>query len=650
MLRLFSRGGLQEVFDQLQDADELPQPAWRALALRRQHEQIIESVIRFLQGHDRTIASRILQTPFLPTGPRLDGADLDRFGPMSSDDAARYLATLYLEDLADLITATIDKGFGLAQYQHHLTTGPVRFDPIAERLAQTTIVDAHLDAAVDAMLAAEAPDVMGISVPFPGMLVGALRIGKRARKAGVKVIMGGGYVNTELRDVDEARLWDHIDALTYDDGEGPLLAILEHLEGKPDTRHRTRTQAGQHEHAAPARQFTPAAWYGDQDLSKYLQVLDTLNPAHRIWSDGRWNKITLAHGCYWKRCAFCDVNLDYIERFEPTAVEALVDTVEALVESTGQSGFHLVDEAAPPRLMRDFALALLRRGISITWWGNIRFERTFTPDLCRLLAASGLVAVTGGLEVASDRLLTLMDKGITVDQAARAAHAFRSAGVMVHAYLMYGFPTQTQQETIDAMELVRQLFAEDTLSSAFWHRFVLTRHSTVFAEPERFGVEIPALPDGPLFATNDMPHVDLVGDDPDPFDRPLVHALNAWMKGEHIDRPVHVWMDPPGPATTESPRRIAKAIQKATAPGERLVWLGGDTLHSPNGLVLHTADGVEVIGGTVDERDWLAEIIECARPGQDALSLSDAIDAFPGTWARYANRWKRVRAVGMVAI
>jgi hypothetical protein len=649
VLRIFSPDGLADVFDHIAKAEALPDPAWRALAMRRQHVHAIAPVIRFLQGRDRTLATRILEGPFLPGGPRLDAADLSRFGPMSADDGARYLATLYLEDLADLITATVDPGFGLAQYQHHLATGPVGFDPIVERLGQTSPIDAHLDALIDGLLE-QRPDVVGVSVPFPGMLVGALRIGRRARAAGATVVLGGGYINTELRDVDEPRLWDYIDAITYDDGETPLLAVLDHLEGKPDTRHRTRDKDGMHGHTPPARPFTAAAWYGEQDLDRYLQVLDTLNPAHRLWSDGRWNKITLAHGCYWKRCAFCDVNLDYIARYEPARIDGLVDAIAELVEATGQSGFHLVDEAAPPKLMRDLALALLARDLPITWWGNIRFERAFTPDLARLLAASGLVAVTGGLEVAGDRLLQLMDKGITVDQAAQAAHAFQSAGVMVHAYLMYGFPTQTTQETIDAMEMVRQLFAEEVLTSAFWHRFVLTRHSVVYARPDDFGVVIPPLPPGAIFATNDIPHTDPTRADPDRFDRGLVHALAAWMRGEEMDRPVHIWFDPPPPPTTESPRRIAKAIEKALGCGDRLVWLGGDTLHSPNGLVLHHTDGSETVGGKVDEREWLAEVIDGARPGRSPLQLSEARAAFPGDWHRFAKRWARVRAVGMVLI
>ncbi len=397
MLRVFSRDGLDAIFEEIENRDQLPEPAWRALALREHHCRVIDPVIRFLQGQDRTLANRIVEGTFLPLGPRVEAADLSHFGEMSTDDAARRLCTLYIEDLADLITATIDIGFGLSRYGHHLTTGPVPWAPIGARLAETTVVDRMLDDLVDTMVQETQPDVVGLSVPFPGMLISALRIGRRLKDKRVQVVMGGGYVNTELREVACEALWDCIDALTYDDGEGPLLALLNHREGGEDQRHRTRTAEGMHTNATGSTSFTAIADYKDLPLSDYLSLVDGENPAHRLWSDGRWNKMTLAHGCYWKKCAFCDVDLDYIALFEPARVSTLVDNMETLINETGQSGFHMVDEAAPPRLMRDLAIEILARDLSVSWWGNIRFERAFTPDLTRLLAASGLIAVTGGL-------------------------------------------------------------------------------------------------------------------------------------------------------------------------------------------------------------------------------------------------------------
>ena len=318
-------------------------------------------------------------------------------------------------------------------------------------------------------------------------------------------------------------------------------------------------------------------------------MVDALNPAHRLWSDGRWNKITLAHGCYWKRCAFCDITLDYIARYEKAPTARLADLMEELVEETGSSGFHFVDEAAPPRLMRDLAIELLRRGTAVSWWGNIRFERAFTPDLARLLSAAGLIAVTGGLEVASDRLLAEMDKGITVEQAAQTCWAFQQAGVLVHAYLMYGFPTQTAQETMDAMEVVRQLFDAGLLDSAFWHRFTLTRHSGVYADPERYRVQVPPPPPG-AFALNDIPHADPDGAEHDMFEPGLSVALAAWMQGRGLQQPLITWFNHPLPFPQTAKDRIAKALPRhppPMKPRDRLLWIGGEPLVEGDTLVLH---------------------------------------------------------------
>ena len=76
-------------------------------------------------------------------------------------------------------------------------------------------------------------------------------------------------------------------------------------------------------------------------LDRYLSLLDMLNPMHRLWSDGRWNKLTVAHGCYWKKCSFCDISLDYIARYDGAPAALLVDRIERIIAETGQTGFHL---------------------------------------------------------------------------------------------------------------------------------------------------------------------------------------------------------------------------------------------------------------------------------------------------------------------
>jgi hypothetical protein len=202
---------------------------------------------------------------------------------------------------------------------------------------------------------------------------------------------------------------------------------------------------------------------------------------------------------------------------------------------------------------------LIARKVVCTWWGNIRFEKTFTPKLAALLARSGCVALSGGLEVASDRLLERMQKGVTVAQVARVTRALTDAGIMVHAYLMYGFPTETTQETVDALERVRQLFAEGCVQSAFWHRFAATAHSPIGRAPELFGIRLRDAP--PVsFARNDLAFSDDTGTDHDALGAGLRKALYNYMHGIGLDLDVREWFDDEVPAATVPPDFVRAAL------------------------------------------------------------------------------------------
>jgi radical SAM superfamily enzyme YgiQ (UPF0313 family) len=371
----------------------------------------------------------------------------------------------------------------------------------------------------------------------------------------------------------EPRVFDYFDYVTLDDGERPLLSLLSRLRGRSTPLVRTYVRRGNavafetdaSQHDIPQRD-TGTPTYDGLPLRDYVSVLEMLNPMHRLWSDGRWNKVTLAHGCYWKKCSFCDVSLDYIGRYDRATTDLVMHRIRALIAETGETGFHLVDEAAPPSGMRALAKRLLDDKLSITWWGNIRFEKTFTPDLCRLLAGAGCVAVSGGLEVASDRLLTLMKKGVTVEQVARVTRAFTDAGIMVHAYLMYGFPTETVQDTVDALERVRQLFAAGCIQSAYWHRFAATAHSPIGLEPKRYGITLRPPPEI-TFAHNDVAFDDPVGADHDFLGTGLRAALYNYMLGLGLDADVRSWFKTRARATRGRPRRRRmQAVPATTVP------------------------------------------------------------------------------------
>ena len=588
VLALFSVEGLKQVRVRV---DALPARTPLIDAFVAQFDRYLATVtptIAFLQGRDPTIGHRIAGRAFLPEGPRFDSLDVYiaedgedplawAFGALGMQDRARHLATLYLNDIADVLRDAVDPRFEFVRYAESLAQSQPTFDPLADALAapmnlvDLTLVDLTLDA-----VKRHGPRVVLVSVPFPGSVYAAFRIAQaiKTHDPTITTVLGGGFVNTELRSLCEPRVFDHFDFVTLDAGERPLLALLEHLQGKRSRQRLVRTFARD----ADTREVKYINWI-EQDiafadvgtptwdglpLNSYLSLLDMLNPMHRLWSDGRWNKLTVAHGCYWKKCSFCDVSLDYISRYEGASAETLVDRIEAIVKETGQTGFHFVDEAAPPKALKTLAAELQRRQLSISWWGNIRFEKSFSPALCQQLADSGCIAISGGLEVASDRLLTLMKKGVSVEQVARVTKGFSDAGILVHAYLMYGFPTQTVQDTVDALEYVRQLFETGCIQSGFFHRFACTVHSPVGQNPAEYGVTLQPLP--PVsFAKNDVGFIDPTGTDHDALGVALKKALYNYMHGIGLEKDVRSWFDFPVPKTKVARHRIAKALAMAPA-------------------------------------------------------------------------------------
>lgn len=570
ILKLFSKDGIKRIFDKETDSQTISENGQRIFMLRDEYIKTIDQVIAFLQGKTPTLARQICSMNFLPEASRFNQLDDMEFafGNMGLQDKAKHLATLYLEDLSDYIVEHVDADFGFSRYAERLGKSANSFDELYLKLSgsHSFIDDLTLDILQENIESVQ-PKLVCFSVPFPGNLYSAFRCAKLIKEKfpHIKTAMGGGFANTELREVKDQRVFEFFDFITLDDGELPLELLYEYIcdpeqSEEPELKRtflledHTVVYKNNSKKADYRQADIGTPDYTDLHLDHYISVIEIANPMHSLWSDGRWNKLTMAHGCYWGKCTFCDISLDYIRIYEPVSARILVDRMEELILATGETGFHFVDEAAPPALMREVALEILRRHLVVTWWTNIRFEKSFTKDLCFLLKLSGCVAVSGGLEVASDRLLNLIDKGISVEQVAKVTRNFTEAGIMIHAYLMYGYPTQTVQETVDSLEMVRQMFEMGILQSGFWHQFAMTAHSPVGLNPEEFGV-IP-MKQEILFANNDIDFTDTTGIDHGRFSFGLKKSLFNYMHGINFEIPLQEWFDFKIPKTAIHPDYI----------------------------------------------------------------------------------------------
>jgi len=637
ILELFSKEGIQKIFSKEIDLQTISENSQRIYALREEYIKTVDQVILFLQTKNPTLARQICSMNFLPEASRFNQLDDMEyaFGNMGLQDKAKHLATLYLEDLSDYIVENVDSDFGFSRYAERLGKSANSFDELyLKLLGDESFIDIISLQILQENLETVQPRLVCFSIPFPGNLYAAFRCAKFIKEhyPHIKVAMGGGFPNTELREVKDVRVFEFFDFITLDDGELPIELLHENID-QPENAAYKRTlllengvvtyknNTTRHDYKQ-ANIGTPD--YTDLQLDHYISVIEIANPMHSLWSDGRWNKLTMAHGCYWGKCTFCDISLDYIKIYEPISAKILVDRMEELIATTGETGFHFVDEAAPPALMREVALEILRRNLVVTWWTNIRFEKSFTRDLCFLLKISGCVAVSGGLEVASDRLLKLIEKGVSVEQVAQVTRNFTEAGVMVHAYLMYGYPTQTVQETVDSLEMIRQLFEMGVLQSGFWHQFAMTAHSPVGLKPEEFGV-VP-IKQEILFANNDIDFTDTTGIDHNKFSFGLKKSLFNYMHGINFEIPLQDWFDFKIPKATIHPDYIHDCLledENFTFKGNsKVIFLSKNVISEERvkakkgnswtytHLTFHLKTNIVSIDLEPEKAEWLMEILQ----------------------------------------
>ena len=606
------------------------------------------------------------------------------FGSMGLQDKAKHLATLYLEDLSDYIVECVDENFGFSRYAERPGRSANSFDELYEYLQkEQTFIDEITLKILHKRIEEVQPKLICFSVPFPGNLYSAFRCAQfiKTNYPTIKIAMGGGFPNTELRELKDKRVFEFFDFITLDDGELPLELVYNsicHAEQILESQFK-RTFILENNQLVYKNNTTKSDYkqsevgtpdYSDLVLDKYISVIEMANPMHSLWSDGRWNKLTMAHGCYWGKCTFCDISLDYIKLYEPIAAKILVDRMEELIIQTGENGFHFVDEAAPPALMREVALEIIKRNLVVSWWTNIRFEKSFTADLCLLLKESGCIAVSGGLEVASDRLLELIKKGVTVEQVAQVTRNFTESGIMVHAYLMYGYPTQTIQETVDSLEMVRQLFELGVLQSGFWHQFAMTAHSPVGMFPEEFGV----IPEQNVitFANNDINFKDKTGINHDKFSFGLKKSLFNYMHGICFEYNLQEWFDFKIPKTTISPDFIYNCLEKpqnfTTKPNAKIVWLGGKPqteifTKSKKGaswemmkLTFHNKTQTFDISVNADEGKWLVNTLEkISVYSENKITFSQLKSDFESHFEDfelffYSKQIKRLLKVGLLRL
>jgi len=189
-------------------------------------------------------------------------------------------------------------------------------------------------------------------------------------------------------------------------------------------------------------------------------------------------------GCYWDKCAFCYHGMIYGDRYRMRSPERFAKDVEALHERHGVRHFALNDEAIPPKLFRLLPDVLPKKKYAFT--GLYKFETYFKPADYHRMYEVGLRSLYIGLETASERVQKHMRKNNLQSTMLRNLRDAHNAGIWNHAFVFFGFPTETEEEAEESIQFL--LDNADIIHSEGTGTFSFEHNAPIANLPEGFGV------------------------------------------------------------------------------------------------------------------------------------------------------------------
>jgi hypothetical protein len=335
-------------------------------------------------------------------------------------------------------------------------------------------------------IAAEPYDLFGIGVTYTSQLPYALWLVRRLRalKPNGFIVLGG----TEISDCWKYsvpqdvfyNIFDGADACVIGEGEEALLALCKLCNDENVSMPIPNTVF-----LAAGRQQKVSITY--IDLRKLPTPDYSMLNSEAYLSPETISYYSPTRGCYWNRCTFCDYGLNFGTPTAPWRQRPLPTVIDDLrsIARNARFVYLSVDVLAPGALVR-LAQALVLANIELKWAAEIRLERYFTAERCKLLAKSGCIAVSVGFESGSQRILDRIDKGIDISAVKETICNLHTAGIAVQLMGFTGFPSEGPADITSTLQFLQE-------TQPFWSvagigRFTLTPGAIVARDPKKFNL------------------------------------------------------------------------------------------------------------------------------------------------------------------
>ncbi len=296
----------------------------------------------------------------------------------------------------------------------------------------------------------ENPNLIGLSIVYSSQAFYAHALIKRIKelkesgelKSDLKIIVGGPAVNKKLIDAVDKYLANEIELL------GTVLDI-EYKEADYDKLN-----------------FDTHLDFSIFDLDDYF-ISDVAIP------------IRTSSTCYYQQCAFCT------HHGGGCYYEYPLEKIKKTIVASKQKYVFFVDDMIHKKRLLE--IAAMMKPLNVGWVIQLRPTKELDYETLKTLQESGLKLVSWGMESASDRVLGAIRKGTNKKDISQVIKNTKKAGIKNFIYVMFGFPTETEEELIETVDFLKE--HDEYIDIISLSQFGLQKGSYVYQNPEKYGIK-----------------------------------------------------------------------------------------------------------------------------------------------------------------
>ena len=304
---------------------------------------------------------------------------------------------------------------------------------------------------VERMLSS-APDVVGFTTTFQAN-VAALAAAHEIKRVSPGTITVFGGANCDgPQGAALHRNFEFVDFVVRGEGEMAFPELLETIQKNGDASTVPglcwRSTDGRSVPNEMLSRPLPPGRIVSPDYSGYFERLDDSVA-------GNWVEPKLiiegARGCWWgekHHCTFCGLNGSAME-FRSKSPSRFLDEIHTLAERHQVLDMVVVDNILDMRYLRSLLPDMIESGHDLRIQYEIKANMKY--DQLAVLARAGVISVQPGIESLNSRVLQIMRKGVTGCQNVRVLRDGESLGMSVYWNYLYGFPTETDEDYLDAI-------------------------------------------------------------------------------------------------------------------------------------------------------------------------------------------------------